>query len=129
MKTLVLSLILVFSMNNWAMAQVTINQSQDVIDLIDKDKAVRKSKKYISGWSVQLLASNERSKVTELKGVFLNTYPDIKVDWDYDSPYYKLQAGAFRTKREASRLLERIKPQFPDAYIVTNRKISPIDLL
>ncbi len=110
-------------------AQVSIVQSQDVVDLVAAHKALNKSKKNISGWSVQLLASSERAKVTELKGVFLNTYPNIKVDWDYSAPYYKLKAGAYLTKMEASRLLYQIKNQFPDAYVVRNPNLSPLDFL
>jgi hypothetical protein len=110
-------------------AQINIVQSADIIDLVNQDKAVNKSVTKVSGWSVQLLASNERAKVTDLKALFLNTYTNIKVDWDYEAPYYKLKAGAFLTKKEASRLLFQIRNNFPDAYVVRNNNIAPIDLL
>jgi hypothetical protein len=113
----------------FSQAQISVVQTQDIIDLVDQHKAQNKAKKTISGWSVQLLASSERAKVTELKGVFLNTYPNVKVDWDYSAPYYKLKAGAYLTKMEATRLLYRIKNQFPDAYVVRNSNLSPVDLL
>ena len=77
----------------------------------------------------EILSSDNRTKITELKGVFLNTYPNTPVDWDYEAPYYKLRAGAYRSKSEATRLLYKVREQFPDAYIVRNNKISPIDLL
>ncbi|MGB0864207.1 MAG: hypothetical protein ACPG19_00180 [Saprospiraceae bacterium] len=112
-----------------ASAQINIVQSSDIIDLVNQDKATNKAITKISGWSVQLLASNERSKVTDLKVLFLNTYSNIKVDWDYQAPYYKLKAGAFLTKREATRLLFQIRDNFPDAYVVRNNNIAPIDLL
>ena len=113
----------------WASAQVTINQSSDVAALVSKDKETNKAITKIQGWSVQLLATSERAKVTEMKALFLNTYPYIKVDWDYSAPYYKLQAGAFLTKWEANRLLYQIRSNFPDAYIVKNSNIAPVDLL
>lgn len=112
-----------------AQSKVSIYQSEAIIQLVDAHKALNRSRSRISGWSVQLLSSNERDKVTQLKGVFMNTYPDVKVDWNYDAPYYKLQAGAFKTKMEANRLLEQIRSQFPDAYVVKNNNISPLDLL
>ena len=112
-----------------ASAQIDIVQSSDIIDLVNQDKATNKAITKISGWSVQLLASNERTKVTNLKALFLNTYANIKVDWDYEAPYYKLKAGAFLTKREATRLLFQIRDNFPDAYVVRNNNIAPIDLL
>lgn len=110
-------------------AQVSINASEDILQMLNKEKQVNKSITTISGWSIQILSSDDRNKVTELKGVFLNTYPNTIVDWDYEAPYYKLRAGAYRTKPEATRLLYKVRSQFPDAYVVRNNKISPLDLL
>jgi len=128
MRTIALLFVFLISIS-FATAQVSVVQSQDIIDLVEQHKAQNKAKKKISGWSVQLLASSERTKVTELKGVFLNTYPNEKVDWDYSAPYYKLKAGAYLTKMGATRLLYKIKNQFPDAYVVRNPNLTPIDLL
>jgi transcription antitermination factor NusA-like protein len=125
----VLIFFLIGLMNNDAQAQVVIIQSDDIQQLLNKEKQINKSTKTISGWSIQILSSDDRNKVTELKGVFLNTYPGIPVDWDYEAPYYKLRAGAYRTKAEANEFLSKVIGQFPDAYIVRNDKIPLIDLL
>ena len=129
MRIVVFILVLFVGLSNDIHAQVTIVQSDDIKQLLDKEKQVNKSKTTIKGWSIQILSSDNRTKITELKGVFLNTYPNTPVDWDYEAPYYKLRAGAYRSKAEATRLLYKVREQFPDAYIVRNNKISPIDLL
>lgn len=129
MRIVVFILVLFVGLVNHIQAQVTIIQSDDIQELLNKEKQVNKSTTTIKGWSIQILSSDNRTKVTELKGVFLNTYPNTPVDWDYEAPYYKLRAGAYRTKSEATRLLYKVREQFPDAYIVRNNKISPIDLL
>lgn len=129
MRIVVFILVLFVGLVNHVQAQVTIIQSDDIQELLNKEKQVNKSTTTIKGWSIQILSSDNRTKVTELKGVFLNTYPNTPVDWDYEAPYYKLRAGAYRTKSEATRLLYKVREQFPDAYIVRNNKISPIDLL
>ena len=129
MRIVVFILVLFVGLSNDTHAQVTIVQSDDIKQLLDKEKQVNKSKTTIKGWSIQILSSDNRTKITELKGVFLNTYPNTPVDWDYEAPYYKLRAGAYRSKAEATRLLYKVREQFPDAYIVRNNKISPIDLL
>ena len=122
-------LIAFIGLSNYTQAQVTIIQSDDVEQLLAKEKEVNKSTTTIKGWSIQMLSSDDRTKITELKGIFLNTYPNTPVDWTYEAPYYKLRAGAYRTKAEATRLLYKVREQFPDAYIVRNNNISPIDLL
>ena len=129
MRIVVFISIIFFGFLNFTQAQVTIVQSDDIRQLLEKEKQVNKSTTTIKGWSIQILSSDNRTKITELKGVFLNTYPNTAVDWDYEAPYYKLRAGAYRTKSEATRLLYKVREQFPDAYIVRNNKISPIDLL
>ena len=129
MRIVVFILVMFVGLANYTQAQVTIIQSDDIKQLLDKEKQVNKSTSTIKGWSIQILSSDDRSKITELKGVFLNTYPNTPVDWDYEAPYYKLRAGAYRSKAEATRLLYKVREQFPDAYIVRNNKISPIDLL
>lgn len=129
MRIIVFILVVLIGFLNYAQAQVTIVQSDDIQRLLDKEKQVNKSIRTIKGWSVQILSSDNRAKITELKGVFLNTYPTTAVDWNYEAPYYKLRAGAYRTKSEATGLLYKIREQFPDAYIVRNNNISPIDLL
>ena len=129
MRIVVFILVMFVGLTNYTQAQVTIIQSDDIKQLLDKEKQVNKSTSTIKGWSIQILSSDDRSKITELKGVFLNTYPNTPVDWDYEAPYYKLRAGAYRSKTEATRLLYKVREQFPDAYIVRNNKISPIDLL
>ena len=129
MRIVVFILVMFVGLTNYTQAQVTIIQSDDIKQLLDKEKQVNKSTSTIKGLSIQILSSDDRSKITELKGVFLNTYPNTPVDWDYEAPYYKLRAGAYRSKTEATRLLYKVREQFPDAYIVRNNKISPIDLL
>jgi len=129
MRIVVFILFIFVGQLNNAHAQVTILQSDDIQQLLEKEKQVNKATTTIRGWSIQILSSDDRTKITELKGVFLNTYPNTPVDWDYEAPYYKLRAGAYRSKSEATRLLYKVREQFPDAYIVRNNKISPIDLL
>jgi len=38
----------------------------------------------------------------------------------YDSPYYKIRVGDFRTKAEAMHFKEKIKSTFPNSWIIGN---------
>ena len=44
----------------------------------------------------------------------------------YANPYFKVTVGDFRTKSEAMALLERIKYEFPSAFVVKENISYPI---
>lgn len=82
----------------------------------------------IKGYRIQLLATTDRQKVEQEKQRFQNLYPGIKVDWVHSKPYYKLRAGAFRTRMETYHMLFVIKEYYPGAYPATE-KLQPEELL
>lgn len=45
-------------------------------------------------------------------------YPETPTYLSYDAPYYKLKAGNFRTRLEASAFLARIQSDYPNAFVV-----------
>ena len=48
-------------------------------------------------------------------------YPHIHAYLSVASPNFKVTVGNFRTRLEAEALLQRIKGDFPDAFIVRER--------
>lgn len=109
-----------------AVGQGIINITQDpsIEAAIEKHKAINKGTTKLNGWCVQLMASTNREKVMNMKSRFLQSHPETRVDWDYERPFFKLKAGAFKTKLEATGLLHQIKRQYPGAY-VTRGKFHP----
>lgn len=110
--------------------QGIINISQDATleAALERHKQINKNKTKVDGWTVFVMSSTDRTKVTTAKATFLRTYSDIPVDWEYTRPFYNLHAGAFATKLEAASLLARMKAQYPSAYI-GRTKFTPRELL
>jgi hypothetical protein len=50
------------------------------------------------------------------------------LDWVHASPWYRLRAGAYATKLDATRMLNTLKIYYPDAYLAKD-KIKPEELL
>ena len=48
-------------------------------------------------------------------------YPHIQAYRSFASPNFKVTVGNFRTRLEAEALLQRLKGDFPDAFIVRER--------
>ena len=49
---------------------------------------------------------------------FRKDFPDIKAEWTFDKPYYKLLAGAYLYKVDCRPELEEVKELYPKAFNV-----------
>ena len=113
MKKLVLITILAF-IAQFAFAQqgvINIVQDADIEAALSRHKQLNKSIEKMDGWCVMITSSTDRAKVTDVKTQFLRDFSNIPIDWVYERPFFKLQAGAYNTKMEASELLTLIKAQ------------------
>lgn len=45
-------------------------------------------------------------------------YPEVPVFRIYDNPYFKVTVGEFRSKSDAMRFLEAIRPEYPAVFLV-----------
>ena len=50
-----------------------------------------------------------------------NSNPYINVYRSYSAPNFKVTVGSFRNRVEAQRMLDAIKDEFPDAFIVRDK--------
>jgi hypothetical protein len=118
MKKLLLALCLL-GCAKFATAQGIINIVQDaeLEAALQRHKELNRATTELKGWCVMLTTSTDRAKVTDLKAAFVRDFPDIPIEWTYERPYFKLQAGAYENKREAHGLLENLKNQYPGAYL------------
>jgi len=76
----------------------------------------------MEGFRIQIYSSsnrNARDESNKTMAQFLSKFPEINAYQQYADPgYFKIRAGNFRTKTEATRLFQLIRKEFPDAYIV-----------
>lgn len=129
MKIVVTTLILFFALTHSIICQsVLVRESFAITQLIEKHIELNRATQTIDGWRIQLFATTDRSKLEGAKGTFINRYPNIPIDWVHASPWYRLRAGAYATKLEATRMLNSLKIYYPDAYL-TKDKIKPSELL
>ena len=98
-------------------AQVQVTEDSSVASLIQKHKDQNRISTTISGWRIQLLATTDRRKVENEESKFIQRYPLIQVNWEHSKPYYKLKAGAFATRLDATRLLKELKKDYSSALL------------
>lgn len=107
---------------------VNVNQSADVASSLEshiRDNAERA----LSGYRVRIFFDNKQTARNESEEVlkrFESLYHDVSAYRSYANPYFKVTVGDFRTKTEAMALLERIKVEFPSAFVIKENITFPV---
>ena len=111
-----------------AQSSVRIQPDADVERVVSVFSAQNEVETTVDGWRVQILATTDRNRLETVERQFKVNYPSVPVDWENTNPYYKLRAGAFRTKQEAERLKYTLSQQFEGVYLVKD-KVGERELL
>ena len=86
---------------------------------------IRKNReRTVSGFRIRIFFDNSQSSRIDsekTENLFIIKYPDIPTYRTYTNPYFKVTVGDFRTKSDAMRFLERIKGDFPGAFVVKEK--------
>ena len=128
MKIFTLVSIFFFFSFSVAEAQVSLVEDGSIGSMVQQHITKNKSIRHVSGWRLQLIASPDRQKVMDAKAAFLSRYPNYSAEWVYKAPYYKLNVGAYRTKLEATALKQKLKYDYPNAYITKDNHIRPSEM-
>ena len=104
--------------------KVTIVQDNDIVKLIDKHLYEESKRKGITGYRIRIYSNSGKLAYTEgpkVQAEFISRYDNIKTYYIFDSPFYLLYVGDFRTHSNAMKFLKSIEAQYPDAFIVRTR--------
>ena len=104
--------------------RITFTQEDSIHNLVLKHIAKNKQKKGIPGYRIRIysnLGTEARRESQEVRVKFYEEFPEIPVYREYDSPYFKVYVGDFRTKIEAIKSLKKISRYFPDAFVVPDQ--------
>ena len=93
---------------------INSSPNSDIYELVSKYKRIIKNKN--TNWKLQIKFTSKRSDIVPYKIKFNNLYPEISTSIIFESPYYKLLAGDFKTKNEALKIRNIIKTNFPAAH-------------
>ncbi len=108
---------------------VQVKMDPIIGSMLEQHTANNKAEATVAGWRVQILATTNRQRLESVQQSFRYHYPNVPVDWMHDRPYYKLQAGAFRTKQDALRLKYILSREYEGLYLVRDDAISKTELL
>lgn len=81
----------------------------------------RNAGRTVTGYRLRIFFDNRQTarRVSEEVALdFVTRYPDVPVYRSYVNPYFKVTVGDFRTKSDALQFMERIRREYPSAFLV-----------
>ncbi|MDD3755020.1 MAG: SPOR domain-containing protein [Bacteroidales bacterium] len=120
MKYKLLIIIILFSFIN-INGQIIVHKNDILDDLVAKHTRLTAKPNSFFGYTIQLGAFSgnySKSKAEALMYEVINNISNIPVNIVFDSPYYKVMAGAYIDKYEARYDYEYIRKTYPQAIIV-----------
>lgn len=79
---------------------------------------------FVQGFRVQIFSGSDRKQAYAVQSRFRATHPGINAYVSYTQPDYKVRVGDFRTRLEAEKLINKLKPYYPGLFIFSER-INP----
>lgn len=101
--------------------QVTINEPLEIKNVMDAYKTKSNDRNYLDGWRIQIINTDDRRQMESARSLFGSRYPYLKMTWEHEQPYYKVQVGAYQTKLELEAFLRELKDDFPRAIPIRDR--------
>jgi hypothetical protein len=77
------------------------------------------------GFRVQVDFGQDKSAVYKTQSDFSGKYPGITSYITYKQPYFRMSAGDFRTRLEAVCFLNKVRKDYPAAFVVADKIVPP----
>jgi hypothetical protein len=105
-------------------ATVVVHKDPRIDLLIKKKAAINKAAKNVArtarGFRILVINTNKRDEAIAAKTKVYTHFPELKAYLQYQSPYFKLRAGNFKTRDEAERYRKSMTSMFPKGVFIVN---------
>lgn len=87
----------------------------------DANAAIRKANaRTAKGFRLLVINTNKRDEAISAKTKVYTNFPELKAYLVYQSPYFKLKVGNFRTREEAQEYQKSLGVYFPKGVFIVN---------
>lgn len=110
-------------------AAVLVHKDVRIDSLVKKQAAVNAAIKKASarrtkGYRLLVINTNKRNEAIDAKTKIYTYFPDLKAYLIYQTPYFKLKAGNFKTRDEAEKYRKDMNAFFPKGVFIINDTIE-----
>lgn len=103
---------------------VVVYKDPRIDALLKKKATINKSAKNVArtmrGYRLLVANTNNRDEAIAAKTKIYNYFPELKAYLQYQSPYFKLRAGNFKTRDEAEKYRKSMTSMFPKGVYIVN---------
>jgi hypothetical protein len=127
-ETVVDSTLLGKSIFNIMPSDVRVHQSQAITSLFSSYVAANASRNVIV-YRVRVFNDNKQTARNESEAVennIKNMFPNLTVYRSYQSPFFRVTVGDFRTKSEAMKLAEELKGTYKNCLVIKESAQYPL---
>jgi len=110
-------------LNVKAQQQIVFHHDFRMDTLMQRSLEKNIKEKGMQGFRVQIYSGSNRQTANQVKSLFMQSYPDVRVYLSFTQPYFKVRAGDFRTRIEAFPLYFALKQdeKFKGVMIVPDK--------
>lgn len=105
-------------------ASVVVHKDPRIDLLIKKKAAINRATKNVArttrGYRLLVINTNSREEAIAAKTKVYTYFPELRAYLQYQSPYFKLRAGNFKTRDEAEKYRKAMTSMFPKGVFVVN---------
>jgi hypothetical protein len=114
----ILGIVILFGLLQPVSGQAVVNEEPEVAAMMNNFISKHKTNDAIRGWRIQIITTDNRRKMEAARSKFSTMYPETPIKWQHESPYYKVQIGAYEKKIDLQGFLLSLKEDFPTAIPV-----------
>lgn len=107
---------------------VVVHKDPRIDVLIKKKAAINKASANVAhtmrGFRLLVINTNNRNEAIAAKTKVYTYFPELKAYLQYQSPYFKLRAGNFKTRDEAEKYRKTMTSMFPKGVFIVNAIIE-----
>lgn len=110
----------VFAVLSQPGSNVTVNQDASISSAMSGHVNSNRSRS-LGGYRVRIFFDNKQNSRGESEAAlrrFQGAFPGVPAYRSFTNPFFKVTVGDFRTKSEATQLLNSLKGLFPNAFVV-----------
>ncbi|HEY9197293.1 MAG TPA: SPOR domain-containing protein [Mucilaginibacter sp.] len=89
--------------------------------VLNKETVVSPAVTSSYGYRVQFFSGSSRQAAYSAQARLQNQFPELRTYIIYSEPNFKVRAGDFRTRLEAQKLIQELRPQFPSLFIISEK--------
>lgn len=102
---------------------VSINKDPRIDLLIKKQAQInevtsRDARRTAKGFRLLVINTNKRDEAINAKTTVYTNFPELKAYLSYQSPYFKLKVGNFKTREEAENYRKRLNAYFSTGVFI-----------